>query len=172
MADDSVDLVTVAQAVYWFDFAKFYSEVKRVGKKKARGGGRGREGIIAVWSYDMHKVEPDIDRIFDRLDVGGDILGRFWPVEIRRYVKEHYRTIPFPFEEITIVIPEFKMETDWNLYQLLNYVQTWSAVKKYRLVEKSDPLDLVRGELERIWGDGHKKKRIVWKLSTRIGIIR
>ena len=31
--NDSVDIVTVAQALHWFDFDKFYYNVKRVGKK-------------------------------------------------------------------------------------------------------------------------------------------
>jgi ubiquinone/menaquinone biosynthesis C-methylase UbiE len=66
--NDSVDIVTVAQALHWFDFDKFYSNVKRVGKK---------DGIIAVWSYDMHKINPQIDKITDMLDVDGEILGSY-----------------------------------------------------------------------------------------------
>lgn len=158
--DDSIDLVTVAQAVHWFDFDKFYSEVRRVGKKSS---------IVAMWSYDMHKIQPEIDRISDRLNYGGDILGKFWPNEIQ-HVKEHYKTIPFPFKEIAA--PEFKMETSWNLYQLMNYMETWSAVKKYQLEKKSDPLDLIRAKLEDIWEDPQKEKVIAWKLSIRVGVIK
>lgn len=158
--DDSVDLVTVAQALHWFDFDRFYSEVRRVGKKS---------GVIAVWSYDMHKIQPEIDRISDRLNFGGNILGEFWSNEIR-HVKEHYKTIPFQFKEIPA--PDFKMETNWNLYQLMNYMETWSAVKKYQVEKKSDPLDLIRGELKNIWGDPQKQKPVVWKLSIKVGVIK
>lgn len=63
--NDSVDIVTVAQGLHWFDCDKFYSNVKRVGKN---------DGIIAVWSYDMHKINPQIDKITNRLDVDGEIL--------------------------------------------------------------------------------------------------
>jgi ubiquinone/menaquinone biosynthesis C-methylase UbiE len=160
LGDDSVDLVAVAQAVHWFDFDRFYSEVRRVGKKG---------GIIAVWSYDMHRIQPEIDRISGRLDFGGDILGEFWPKEIR-HVKEHYRTIPFPFKEVAA--PELKIETRWNLYQLVNYMETWSSVKKYQLEKKSNPLELIRGELKNIWGDPQKQKPVVWKLSIRAGVIK
>ena len=66
--NDSVDIVTVAQGLHWFDFDKFYFNVKRVGKK---------DGIIAVWSYDMHKINPQIDKVTDRLDVDGEILGSY-----------------------------------------------------------------------------------------------
>src|SRR5690606_3306632 len=34
LADESVDLVTVAQALHWFDIAAFHAEVKRVLKPK------------------------------------------------------------------------------------------------------------------------------------------
>lgn len=162
LAEGSVDLVTVAQAVHWFDFDRFYAEVRRVGKKNGIS-------IIAVWSYAMHKIHPEIDRISARLDAGGDILGQFWPAEIR-YVKDGYRTLPFPFKEVAA--PPFRMETSWNLYQLLNYMETWSAVKKYRQEKKSDPLDLVRGELAQIWGDAQKERPVAWELSVRVGIVR
>jgi ubiquinone/menaquinone biosynthesis C-methylase UbiE len=38
----SVDLVTVAQALHWFDLARFWQECRRVSKPT---------GIIAVWGY-------------------------------------------------------------------------------------------------------------------------
>jgi hypothetical protein len=74
----------------------------------------------------MHKINPKIDKISEKLDVDGDILEDFWPKEIK-FIKEEYRTIPFPFKEINA--PKFKMKTYRNMYQLFNYVQTWSAVK-------------------------------------------
>jgi hypothetical protein len=46
--------VTVAQGLHWFDFDKFYSNVRRVGRN---------DGIIAVWSYDMHKINRQIDKL-------------------------------------------------------------------------------------------------------------
>jgi ubiquinone/menaquinone biosynthesis C-methylase UbiE len=33
--DNMFDLITVAQPIHWFDFEKFYSEVKRVAKNNA-----------------------------------------------------------------------------------------------------------------------------------------
>ncbi|MDQ3854643.1 MAG: class I SAM-dependent methyltransferase [Thermoproteota archaeon] len=34
LADDSVDLITIAQALHWFDLYDFYKEVKRVLRKE------------------------------------------------------------------------------------------------------------------------------------------
>ncbi|MGA9745702.1 MAG: class I SAM-dependent methyltransferase [Nitrososphaeraceae archaeon] len=158
--NDSVDLVTVAQALHWFDFEKFYINVKRVGKK---------DGIIAVWSYDMHKINPQIDNISSQLNVDGEILGNYWAKETK-YVKEKYKTIPFPFKEISV--PAFKTTLYWNLLQLWNYMQTWSSVKKYYSENKQDPLDLVKSELKNLWGDELNKKEVTWNINIRVGVIK
>jgi len=158
--NDSVDIVTVAQALHWFDFDKFYCNVKRVGKK---------DGIIAVWSYDMHKINPQIDKVTDRLDVDGEILGSYWDKETK-YVKEKYKTIVFPFREISA--PAFKTTLYWNLHQLWDYMKTWSSVKKYYSENKRDPLDLVKPEVKTLWGNVLDKKEVTWNINIRAGIIK
>ncbi len=47
--DRSIDLVTVAQALHWFDRPRFWAEVRRV----LRPG-----GVIAVWTYVMLQIAP------------------------------------------------------------------------------------------------------------------
>lgn len=158
--NDSVDIVTVAQALHWFDLDKFYFNVKRVGKK---------DGIIAVWNYDMHKINPQIDNVSRELDVDGEILGKYWAKETK-YVKEKYKTIPFPFKEISV--PQFKTTLYWNLRQLWNYMQTWSSVKKYYSENKRDPLDLVKSTMKSLWGNQLDKREVTLNINIRVGIIK
>ncbi|CAN5483709.1 class I SAM-dependent methyltransferase [soil metagenome] len=158
--NNSVDIVTAAQALHWFDFDKFYYNVKRVGKK---------DGIIAVWSYDMHKINPQIDTVTDSLDVDGEILGSYWDKEAK-YVKEKYKTIVFPFKEISVLA--FKTKLYWDLHQLWDYMKTWSSVKKYYSENKQDPLDLVKPEVKILWGDELDKKEVTWNINMRVGIIK
>jgi len=160
LENDSVDIVTVAQAVHWFDFDKFYSNVKRVGKK---------DGIIAVWSYDMHRISPQLDKITERLDIEGEILGSYWDKEAK-YVKEKYETIAFPFKEISV--PVFKTTLQWNLLQLWDYMKTWSSVKKYYSKNKLDPLDLIKPEIKALWANELDKKKVTWYINIRAGIIK
>jgi SAM-dependent methyltransferase len=47
LPDASVDCVTVAAAIHWFDVPKFYEEVRRVTRPYA---------LLAVWSYDRVHV--------------------------------------------------------------------------------------------------------------------
>ncbi len=155
MKDNSVELITVAQAAHWFDLDKFYNEVTRISKSN---------GVLAIWSYAMHKIDNDTDKISEELNIGGDILGKYWPRETN-YVKVDYKTIPFPFKEIPA--PKFEMTVNWNLDELVSYMQTWSAVKRFSIERKFNPLSLIMGELERLWGKHDKQKVVKWDIKPQ-----
>jgi SAM-dependent methyltransferase len=155
LAAHSADLVTVAQALHWFDFDAFYREVRRVLKPG---------GILAAWCYGLFRVEPALDRLIDRFYV--DIIGPYWPPE-RRLIDEGYRSIPFPFEKVAV--PDFHMEVDWDLDELLGYLGTWSAAQRYLDVHGLDPLQQMVPELAAAWGSPQTKKRIQWPIHLRIG---
>jgi len=89
VGDKSISLVTVAQAIHWFDFVRFYAEVKRV---------LSPNGVIAVWAYGINTVEgADANQIVK--DFYARTVGPYWPPE-RKLVEDGYRTIPFPFVEL------------------------------------------------------------------------
>jgi len=50
--DQSVDLITVAQALHWFEFDSFFKEVERVAKPNS---------VLAVWCYELHQISPAVD---------------------------------------------------------------------------------------------------------------
>jgi ubiquinone/menaquinone biosynthesis C-methylase UbiE len=157
LADGSVDLVAVAQALHWMNLPAFYAEVRRV---VATGG------AIAVWSYDLAVLgDPFLDTVFRRFYEG--TLGQYWPLE-RRLVDDRYRTISFPFVEAAA--PEFSMVADWTLDELLGYVGTWSAVSRYRASEGSDPAAMLAEQLASRWGRA-ERRRIQWPLVVRTGRI-
>ncbi|MFQ5631766.1 MAG: class I SAM-dependent methyltransferase, partial [bacterium] len=54
IASATVELVTVAQALHWFDFEEFYAEVRRVLRP---------EGVLAIWHYNRAAISPEIDAI-------------------------------------------------------------------------------------------------------------
>src|SRR5688572_24279689 len=112
LPDGAVGLVTVAQSLHWFDLPRFYAELKRV----LRPG-----GLLAVWAYGINRVEGEaVDVIVQ--DFYGKTLGPYWPPS-RQLVESGYRTLPFPFEEISP--PSFSMETSWTLDRLIGYFSTW-----------------------------------------------
>lgn len=153
LPDSSVDLVTVAVAVHWFDFDAFYTEVRRVLKP---------DGILAVWTYSLTEISPEIDRLVNQYYA--EILKGYWPERIR-YLEEKYETLPFPFEEIAS--PSFVMQRDWDLDQYAGFLDSWSATQRYKEQKGHHPLELIWEELSATWGNG--PRLVCWPLYFRIG---
>jgi SAM-dependent methyltransferase len=154
LPDRSVDLVIAAQALHWFDFEPFFVEVKRIGRKGA---------VFAGFTYGLMTISEPVDEVISHFY--WDILRGYWPPE-RRHVDEGYRSIPFPFDEITP--PAFSMEATWDLPRLIGYLGTWSAVKEYKAKNGSDPVAELSDELLAAWGDVPELK-VSWPLVLRVG---
>ena len=137
--DDHFDLVTVGQAVHWFDFNAFFQEVKRVLKKDA---------VIAIFGYALFRSNPATNEVIQRFYK--EIIGPYWPPE-RRYLEENYNSIPFPFNEISS--PEIELKQTWSLERLLGYLNTWSAVKAYEREKRENPVELINEELSASFGN-------------------
>jgi SAM-dependent methyltransferase len=143
LADASVDLVTVAQALHWFDVDAFHAEARRVMRPRA---------LLAAWTYPRPVFDdPELDRVF--LDFYANVVGPYWPPE-RRHVEAHYKTLPAPpaklgFEEIPC--PEFALQLRWGFEQVIGYVSSWSATARYRKQKGTDPVPLLRQALAPLW---------------------
>ena len=153
LAPGSTDLVTVAQALHWFNRPKFWAEVKRVLRPR---------GVIAVWCYELQHVSPAVDAVINRFY--RETVGPYWTPD-RKLVEEGYRTIEFPFDEFAA--PTFSMASEWTREHQVGYLGTWSAVGRYRKEKGADPVELVRPDLEQVWGD--RTRRVEWPLSVRAG---
>mgnify|MGYP000005465091 CR=1 FL=1 len=153
-ATDSFDLITVAQAVHWFDFELFFREVKRTLKPK---------GLIALIGYGLMKVEGLNELVYYFYE---DVIGKYWDPE-RKYIEEQYQSIHFEFKELEC--PEMSMKYSWTLDQLLGYLSTWSAVKHYEKAVGKNPLDKVRAAMVDAWG---KKgtRQVEFPIILRVGI--
>jgi len=156
LPDKSVGLITVAQALHWFDFDRFYAEVKRVSAPNA---------FIAVWCYGFHAVDGDAVNALVQ-DFYANTVGPYWPPE-RKVVELGYRTIPFPFPEITP--PAFQLEAHWTLEELLGYLGTWSATVRFIKATGQNPIVPLAKNLRDVWGEANRARQILWSLPVRIG---
>jgi SAM-dependent methyltransferase len=153
--DRSVDLVTVAQALHWFDRARFWGEARRV----LRPG-----GVIAVWTYVMLEIAPRIDQIVRRFY--SEVVGPYWPPQ-RRITEERYQTIEFPFAEFAA--PDFVIEQQMTLDDVAGYIRTWSATRAFVRHHGQDPVDGIVAELAPAWGVPQKSRLARWPVAMRIG---
>lgn len=155
LQDRSADLITVGQALHWFDLDAFYREVRRVARPSA---------LVAVWTYGLMDCAPEVDRCVRRFY--SEIVGPYWPPE-RSLVESGYRDIPFPFTPVQA--PPFAMEAQWDLEELLGYLGTWSAARRFMEECGRDPRQQIAGGLGDAWGSPRMKRRIQWPLSLRLG---
>ena len=155
----SVDLVTVAQALHWFDVTAFYAEAARV----ARSG-----ALLAVLNYPRPRfVDVELDRRF--FEFYSQVVGPFWPPE-RRHIEDGYKTLPFPFEEVAA--PQFGLELRWNLDELAGYASSWSATARYRQALGTDPVPLLRALIEPAWPAAGGSVPLRMPLGLRVGRLR
>jgi len=150
----SCDLVTVAQALHWFDLPRFYDEVRRVLRP---------DGLLAVWCYGIATIPAAAgDALFQ--DFYENIVGPYWKPE-RRLVEAGYRTLAFPAPELAV--PEFSMQFDWTLDQLLGYASSWSATALYIQARGADPIPRLRTAMLPFWGTLKARHSVRWPLSVR-----
>ena len=95
LADSSVDLITIAQALHWFDLDSFYKEAKRVLRKDNNDCDG---GVIAAWAYWLHSVSREIDKIMRLLYE--DILGPSGQKK-EKSLKINIKIYHFPFKRLT-----------------------------------------------------------------------
>lgn len=149
--DASVDLLTVGQALHWFDHERFFTEAGRV---LASGG------VLAVWCYGLCHVNDACDGVVDELYT--DIANEFWPPE-RRHIEERYAGITMPAAEIDV--PRVNMYADWTADDMLGYLRTWSACRRYRKAHDRDPVTLIAGKLQDAWGTDSRP--VCWPLTLK-----
>ena len=155
LAAHRVDLVTVAQALHWFDRERFYPEVSRV---IVPGG------AFAAWSYGLLRSTPAVDKVIARFY--DETVGPWWPPE-RALVEKGYRNIPIPIADVEA--PPFSIEARLTLAELLGFIRTWSAVGRFIAGRGFDPIPELGDALGPAWGDPSAARPITWPLTVRAG---
>lgn len=153
--DSSINLVTVAEAIHWFNINLFFKEVQRILKPN---------GIVAVWCYKLAPICPAVQEVVKFYDT--NILAQHWPRQVQT-INECYRNIPFPFDEIKA--PQFFLKKEWNLESFIGYMDTWSAAQQFRNKKGYNATINIKSDLEQQWGDPTQKREICWPIHIRVG---
>lgn len=157
-ANDTFDLITVAQAYHWLNRKEFYKEATRVGKPNA---------VVAVWTYSLFQTEEEeINRIINHFY--WDLTHPYWDAA-RKYVEDGYQTIEFDFAPLPS--KEFFIELSYTKEEFRGYLSTWSGVQAYTKKKGASPLPLIENDLDRIWNNEEQKK-FRFPLALRIGSVK
>jgi len=155
LADASVDLVTVAQALHWLPRDRFYAEVRRVLVP---------DGVLAIWCYTRSVLEGELDEIFMGYYAG--TCGPYWPAE-RVMVDDGYASIGMPIEDVSP--PPLEIEALLTLEEFAGYMRTWSATRKLAAAIGRDPVIEVKREMEPLWGGDDGRRMVRWPICLRAG---
>ncbi|XP_058204521.1 uncharacterized protein LOC131318628 [Rhododendron vialii] len=166
----TVDLVTIATALHWFDLPTFYQQVKQVLKKP--------HGVIAAWTYTVPEANNSIPLVNEKFDAifrqfCADLQPYFDPAI--KVVEDKYKGIDFPFEPVGYGANhtgpfEFMTERVMDLEDFLLFIRSWSAYQ----TAKEKGVELLRDDVvesfKRAWSeDGGDRKVVKSPIYLRIG---
>lgn len=155
LPDRSVDLLTAAQSVHWFDLQAFFAEASRVLRPT---------GVLALISYGVIEVDHPCNAVVS--DLYSRVLAPYWPPE-RRLVDTGYKQMLFPMAEERT--PSFIMRARWTADELIGYLFTWSAV---RVAEREGQQQVVQDALNsirRAAGAPDEPIDVRWPINLRVG---
>lgn len=153
--DSQFDLVNVAQALHWFDFERFWSEVKRVLKPN---------GVFITYSYAWSSVTDEIDESIEQHLK--KVIEPYWASN-NKLCWDGYKSVKFPFEIINS--PDFELTNYWNLEQFFNFLHTWSATRLCMENEGPEFFEQAKLEVSRFWGSSDEKRLIKTPLTVIVG---
>lgn len=137
LPDHSVDLLTCAQSMHWFDVPAFHTEVRRIVKPG---------GVVAVWTYALPRGTPAVSAAIDAIYAE---TAAYWPAD-RVHVDNHYHDFAFPYAPITYTPPA--MTAMFDLARLIGYLGTWSGVQRAMKAGVPDPVAAHADALAAAWG--------------------
>jgi len=156
---ESIDLVTIGQALHWFNFDQFYQEIERILKPN---------GFIVAFTYGNFRFsEPAFNQALDYLYF--DILWQqhHWSHR-RRFVDNGYQDIPFPFQYLPT--PQLTMTMSVTKTKFYNYLQSWSSVQHYNDQKKEDPIaSYLAPRMDKLWLNENTIRELNAPLTILLG---
>ncbi|EDV20204.1 uncharacterized protein TRIADDRAFT_61356 [Trichoplax adhaerens] len=135
--DNSVDLVTCAQALHCLDEEKFFAEVERVLKPGT--------GCLALYSYKVCSIS--------NCDKANQLLSHFINVTLRDYfVKKWYNDTAYGH----VILPycdhtkneSMSMTGSMSLEDFINFIKSWATYHRLLQDATTDPLPELRVKLQ------------------------
>lgn len=151
-ADNSLDLVAVAQALHWFDLSTYWHQVTRVAKPGA---------LFVAWGYGWFNVTSVLDKLI--LKTVREVIDPYW-AKNNQLLINGYKDVNFPFQPLDC--PNFSIHLSWNLDELFAFMHSWSATRRCIEARGSDFFENAYQQCKTLWGDTQEKKAIEMPLTV------
>ena len=79
-------------------------------------------------------------------------------------VEQGYSSVAMPGAPVPA--PGFAMSFDWHVADMLGYLCSWSACKRYETQVGSDPVEEISAQLRTAWGNGVRP--VAWPLAIKV----
>lgn len=118
--DNSVDVISASQSYHWFDHSKFCKEARRILKPG---------GMLAVYAYLTLEITSEQATAEQNLLIENarkrvyDVLDQYFD-SAREYVRQQYRTVEFPYEDVTRLTLRDHFKQDLAFFK--SFLQTMS----------------------------------------------
>jgi SAM-dependent methyltransferase len=155
-ADHSVDAITVAQALHWFDLERFFPEARRVLKAG---------GFFCAWGYSWSHVEPAIDAVMQASIL--EPIRKYW-ADQNAALWEGYKNVHLPFKAADA--PSFSIHMEWSLLEYMAYVHTWSATRRAIQAEGPSFFEAACNRMERAWDGQDRVRQVSMPLAVIAGV--
>lgn len=148
---ESIDLVTVAQAVHWFDHARFLDEVLRVLKQG---------GVLAFWGYNWPVAGTEVNHVLEDFKAA---ISSSWPAR-SAILHDGYRAIHPPLSEIQS--PAIEVSVLWEVEDYLSHLRSWSGARYFQERTGEDIVKKFSDAFGGAWSGG--QVRVRWPLIVRV----
>jgi len=158
LESNSFDLITVAQAIHWFNLPIFFEESKRLLRKG---------GVLAFWTYTAMKIENngDAEKVNSKL-YDETLINYFAPQRV--LVDNLYKDIVPPFENT--IRKSFPYRRKMSIGGLLGLYMSWSGYQKY-VKTNPDPLPEIKESLCKAYNTEDLDKEVIdglWEMCLVI----
>ncbi|XP_071035025.1 uncharacterized protein [Parasteatoda tepidariorum] len=147
--NNSVQLITTATSLHWFDMTLFFSEAKRI---------LCNNGVLAVYGYSRIKPSmstPALDQKVNQLyDWFYDVLDPYTKPQVKILIHK-YNKVEFPFEEV-VRVPDVRCMIKGSLSDIVGYVKTYSMLNICREQDPGREVDILSEFEKRLYKIGEE----------------
>ncbi|MDZ7654256.1 MAG: class I SAM-dependent methyltransferase [Burkholderiaceae bacterium] len=156
-ADHSVDAITVAQALHWFELERFFPEARRVLKPG---------GFSCAWGYSLVARRTGHRRSDASIDSRRPIR-KYW-ADQNAALWEGYKNVHLPFKAVDA--PSFSIRMEWTLLEYMAYVHTWSATRRAIQADGPSFFEAACKRMDQAWGGQDRVRQVKVPLAVIAGV--